>query len=127
VYLTDVVLNALKAYLAVRGMERAGDYVFVREGLPLKNGFICNRLKAIGKRVSVQVVPHRPRHTFATQLLNVGCRVTSIQKLLGHASVDTTMAYARAFDKTVMLDYFSAIHELETHTDGAWHGMNLGE
>jgi hypothetical protein len=34
VYLTDVVLNALKAYLAVRGMERAGDYVFVREGLP---------------------------------------------------------------------------------------------
>jgi integrase len=124
VYLTDAVLNELKAYLAVRGMDRIGGFVFVKEGLPLGSGFICRRLKAVGKRVNVQVVPHRLRHTFATQLLNVGCRVTSIQKLLGHASVDTTMTYARAFDQTVMLDYFSAIHKLETQVDGAWHGMN---
>ncbi|HSG42933.1 MAG TPA: tyrosine-type recombinase/integrase [Anaerolineales bacterium] len=125
VYLTDAVLNALKAYLAVRGMDRIGGYVFVREGFPLGSGFICNRLKAIGKRVYVPVVPHRLRHTFATQLLNVGCRVTTIQKLFGHASVDTTMTYARAFDQTVMLDYYSAINELETQVEGAWHGMNI--
>lgn len=124
VYLTDAVLHALKSYLVVRGVERMGGYVFVRDGRPLRNGFICDRLKAVGKRVNVQVVPHRLRHTFATQLLNVGCRVTSIQKLLGHASVDTTMTYARAFDQTVMLDYFSAIHELETQVDGVWYGMN---
>ena len=40
-YLTDAVLNALKAYLAVRGMDRVGGYVFVREGLPLRSGFIA--------------------------------------------------------------------------------------
>jgi len=74
----------------------------------------------------LQLVKAR-RHTFATQLLNMGCRVTSIQKLLEHSNVDTTMAYARAFDKTVMLDYFSAIDVLESQAFGAWHGMNKQE
>ena len=124
VYLTDVALDALRSYLTVRGMDKAGGYVFVREGLPVKRGFICSRLKAIGKRVDVNVSPHRLRHTFATQLLNVGCRVTSIQKLLGHGNVNTTMTYARAFDQTVMLDYFSAINEIESQPGGAWHGIS---
>ena len=39
---------------------------------------------AAGKRVGVKVTAHRLRHTCATQLLNAGCRVTSIQRLLGH-------------------------------------------
>lgn len=123
VYLTDVALDALRSYLSVRGMDKAGGYVFVRDGLPVKRGFICSRLKAIGKRVDVNVSPHRLRHTFATQLLNVGCRVTSIQKLLGHSNVNTTMTYARAFDQTVMLDYFSAINEIESRAGGAWYGI----
>lgn len=124
VYLTDVALDALRSYLVVRGMDKAGGYVFVRDGLPVKRGFICSRLKAIGKKVDVNVSPHRLRHTFATQLLNVGCRVTSIQKLLGHGNVNTTMTYARAFDQTVMLDYFSAINEIESQPGGAWHGIS---
>jgi site-specific recombinase XerD len=123
VYLTDVALEALKAYLAMRGMEPACGFVFVRDGSPMKSGFLCQQLQKVGKRVDVQVTPHRLRHTFATQLLNVGCRVTSIQKMLGHTHLNTTMTYARAFDRTVMLDYYSAIHAIETESDGAWYGL----
>jgi integrase len=123
VYLTDVTLEAFKAYLAVRGVEKAGDFVFVRNGKPLKRHFISQRLKIIGRQVDVIVSSHRLRHTFATQLLNVGCKVTSIQKLLGHTSLNTTMTYARAFDYTVMLDYYSAVDTMEFQPDGSWHGL----
>jgi site-specific recombinase XerD len=126
VYLTDVALEALKAYLAVRGMDKAGDFVFVRNGMPLKRNFLAQRLRAIGRNVGVHVSPHRLRHTFATQLLNVGCRVTSIQKLLGHTNLNTTMTYARAFDQTVMLDYFQAVDAMEAKPDGIWFGLNEG-
>jgi site-specific recombinase XerD len=123
VYLTDMALEALKAYLAVRGVEKVGGYVFVRNNVPIKSGFICLRLQAAGRRVNVKVSPHRLRHTFATQLLNVGCKVTSIQRLLGHSNLNTTMTYARAFNETVMMDYFRAIDVIESQPDGAWHGI----
>ncbi|MFN8457469.1 MAG: site-specific integrase [Anaerolineae bacterium] len=48
---------------------------------------ITSRLRAAGQRVGVKVSAHRLRHT-ATQLLNAGCRVTSIQKLLGHRHLE---------------------------------------
>jgi site-specific recombinase XerD len=124
VYLTDVALEALRSYLAVRGTETAGGFVFVRNGLPLKQRYVSQRLKRLGRQVDVHVSPHRLRHTFATQLLNVGCQVTSIQKLLGHTNLNTTMTYARAFDQTVMLDYFRALDTLENRPDGAWSGLN---
>ena len=124
VYLTDVALEALRDYLAVRGVEQAGDFVFIRNGEPLKKNFLSGRLKAIGRQVEVGVSAHRLRHTYATQLLNVGCRVTSIQKLLGHTSLNTTMIYARAFDQTVMQDYFQALDTLESQPDGAWYRLN---
>jgi site-specific recombinase XerD len=124
VYLTDVALEALKDYLAIRGVEKTVDFVFVRNGKPLKKDFISRRLKAIGRQADVIVSFHRLRHTFATQLLNVGCKVTSIRKLLSHTSLNTTITYAQAFDQTVMLDYFQAVDALESQLDGAWFGLN---
>ena len=74
---------------------------------------IRSRLKTIGKRVGVKVHPHRLRHTYATQLLNAGCRVTSIQRFLGHKDLASTMIYARAHDQTVAEDYFAATQRVE--------------
>ena len=123
VYLTDIALEALNAYLRVRGREPLGPYVFVRNGMPMKKDFLCKQLQKVGKEVAVHVVPHRLRHTFATQLLNVGCQVTSLQRLLGHTNLNTTMTYARAFDQTVMLDYFRAVEQMESQPEGAWYGI----
>jgi Phage integrase family len=67
--------------------------------------------------VGVKVYPHRLRHTAATQLLNAGCRVTSIQKFLGHKELSTTMVYARVHDQTVADDYYAAMSQIEKRLD----------
>jgi hypothetical protein len=78
------------------------------------------------------------RHTFATQLVNAGCRVTTIQALLGHKRLNSTMVYARVHDQTVARDYFEAMavieerlathlnqkHDQQSHTNGHYPGVN---
>jgi hypothetical protein len=90
------------------------DHVFLYRHQPISKDLIHGRLKAAGERVGVKVHAHRLRHTTATQLLNAGCPVTSIQKFLGHKKLNTTMVYARAHDKTVEEDYFAAMSRIET-------------
>jgi hypothetical protein len=54
---------------------------------------------------------------YATQLLNAGCRITSIQAFLRHKKLNTTMIYARAYDQTVAEDYFNAMSRVEQRLD----------
>ena len=112
VYLTDTTIRALSAYLVGRGMGPT-DHVFLYRNQPLGKDLIHSRLKAAGERIGVKVYAHRLRHTTATQLLNAGCPVTSIQKFLGHKRLNTTMVYARAHDQTVEADYFTAMQRVE--------------
>ena len=112
VYLTKVTVEALKDYLVIRG-EGSGDHVFLYRNAPLKKDLIRAQLKYAGERAGVKVHPHRLRHTCATQLLNAGCRITSIQQILGHKKISTTMVYARAHDQTVAEDYFAAMEKVE--------------
>ncbi|WP_432502250.1 tyrosine-type recombinase/integrase, partial [Kineococcus arenarius] len=37
--------------------------------------------------------PHRWRHTYATHLLRQGADIHMVQKLLGHANINTTVIY----------------------------------
>jgi site-specific recombinase XerD len=112
VYLTGAAAQALRDYLAARGLGPT-DHVFLYRNRPLSKDLIHGRIRAAGERVGVKVSPHRLRHTCATQLLNAGCRVTSIQKLLGHRRLNSTMIYARAHDRTVADDYYTAMAEIE--------------
>ena len=112
IYLSDTVVRVVGEYLAVRGMGN-DDHVFLHRNVPLKRHLIQIRLKAVGEKVGVHLYPHRLRHTCATQLLNAGCRITSIQRFLGHKKLNTTMIYARAHDQTVADDYFAAMQRVE--------------
>jgi hypothetical protein len=112
VYLTETAIHALQAYLVVRGTG-SGDHVFLYRNASLKKDIIRAQLKYAGERVGVKVYPHRLRHTCATQLLNAGCRITSIQRFLGHKELSTTMVYARVHDQTVAEDYFAAMERVE--------------
>jgi site-specific recombinase XerD len=112
VYLTETTIQVMEEYLAVRG-EGSGDHVFLYRNAPLKKDLIRAQIKAAGERVGVQVYPHRLRHTCATQLLNAGCRVTSIQRFLGHKKLSSTLIYAKAHDQTVADDYFAAMQRVE--------------
>jgi integrase/recombinase XerD len=112
IYLTETAILALQDYLAVRG-EGGTDHVFLYRNALLKKDMLRDQLKYAGQRAGVKVYPHRLRHTCATQLLNAGCRVTSIQAFLGHKKLNTTMIYARAYDQNVAEDYFAAMQRVE--------------
>ncbi len=112
VYVTETTIRSLQEYLVMRGVG-SGDHVFLFRNAPLKSSFINCRIKNAGERVGVKVYPHRLRHTCASQLLNAGCRVTSIQRFLGHKKLNTTMIYARAHDQTVAEDYYKAMEQVE--------------
>ncbi len=116
VYLTKRVTEAIQEYLAVRGPALT-DHLFIYRHKPLSKDLVRNRIKAAGKRTGVKVTPHMLRHTFATQLVNAGAKITTIQALLGHVRLNTTMTYARVHDKTVMQDYLRAMEQIEGEQD----------
>lgn len=116
VYLTETTIQALKEYLAVRG-QGSSEHVFLYRNAALSKDLIPSRLRTVGGQIGVKVYPHRLRHTCATQLLNAGCRITSIQRFLGHKKISSTMIYARAHDQTVADDYFAAMERVEQRLD----------
>ena len=61
----------------------------------LSIGGIESRLRGLGKTSGVgRVHPHKFRRTLATHAIDKGMPIEQVQKLLGHARIDTTMHYA---------------------------------
>jgi len=53
-------------------------------------------------KIKKNVYPHILRHSFATHLVEDRCPVTTIQSLLGHKSIDTTMIYVHASNPNLL-------------------------
>lgn len=102
--LSPTVMAALKAYLPVRG-EAQTDHLLIYRQQSLNFSLIWSRLHRYGQQAQVEVSPHRLRHTLATRLLNEGMPITSLQRLLGHEKLETTLIYARVHNETVRRDY----------------------
>ena len=59
-----------------------------------------NTIRNIGKRAGVENVhPHRFRRTGATMALRAGMPITTVSKLLGHESIETTQIYLDISDE----------------------------
>lgn len=61
-------------------------------------GTVRDRMQRVFEAAGLKMVPHQLRHSFATDLLEKGADVRSVQKLMGHANLNTTMIYLRVTD-----------------------------
>ena len=112
VFLSEESIAALQAYLAVRGPALTG-HVFIFRHRPMSAGYCGQRLRAIGRQCGLHVTPHRLRHSCATLLLNAGAPVLTVQRVLGHRYVQTTLRYAWLYEATVVKDYRRATGMVE--------------
>ena len=132
IYLDNAVLDALRAYLGVRGQaDFLPENVFIFRHAPLARSYCFQRLETYGRYCEVHASPHRLRHSCATLLLNAGAPVLSVQMILGHKQIDTTLRYARLYDGTIAADYFSAMNQVERQLalpeDSKKEPMSIGQ
>jgi len=112
--LTSQSLAALQAWQA-QGWERVNEHLFTAHGRPLQStSRVTLALEQIGRHLGIEgLTAHRFRHTFAVALLNYGIRESALQKLMGHASLNMTLEYARILDQTVEQSFEQAIDQMQ--------------
>ena len=105
VFLSEEAKSSVKAYIAKR--KDMSDALFVQLGRgskeisPITPRSVERIVKhyAIKAGISKKVTPHVVRHSFATDLLQNGADLRSVQMLLGHANIGTTQIYTHITDK----------------------------
>lgn len=105
VFFSERALDWLKSYLKIRkDMEKPLFISFsFKKGSDrrLSARYIEELIKkyAILSGVPVSTTPHTLRHSYATDLLNKGVDIRTIQEFLGHKSIATTQIYTHVTNK----------------------------
>lgn len=64
------------------------------------------RLRKLGRKLKINKVhPHKFRRTLATKAIDKGMPIEQVQRLLGHAKIDTTMEYAMVNQQNVKISH----------------------
>lgn len=112
-------------YFGEYALSYLNDYMTIRVGInsPDKNYLFLNKnytkltrrgaeylINSVTKQALLKqkVTPHTLRHSFATEMLNNGCDIRSVQELLGHKSLSTTGIYTHVTNEVVRTEYLKA-------------------
>ncbi|MCI0660944.1 MAG: site-specific integrase [Acidobacteria bacterium] len=79
----------------LRQLPKTSRWVFTNtNGNQFGRNHLLLHLQRLAKRANVEnVTLHKFRHTYATRLLESGADVVTVQRLLGHADIETTQKY----------------------------------
>lgn len=92
--------NILRQYIKVRGRSDSDALFITQDDERVKGRTIQDRLRKYGKQASitdVRVSPHTFRHTFAKLYIKNGGDPFSLQKILGHSTMDMVRVYVNMF------------------------------
>lgn len=91
------VLEAMREYLTLRAQSKYADseYLFLGQRGPLQRDAVNTLLEKLTDRarLDVRLKPHTFRHTFCTRLVKKGVPLTTVSKLAGHNSIETTARF----------------------------------
>lgn len=113
VYYGDYAKNYLEDYLNLRRNINIvdKDYLFLNKNYTrLTRRGVEYLISDISKKALLcqKISPHTLRHSFATEMLNNGCDIRSVQELLGHKSLSTTGIYTHVTNEVVRQEYLKA-------------------
>lgn len=113
VFISNDASDALAAYLRIRPHTGEQKIFLVEKGShkgnPLSVRGIQKRIEYYSKKCGLFVSCHQLRHTMATQLLNADADLVTIQYLLGHRRIKTTMRYCYLSNMKAQRDYYKAV------------------
>ena len=113
-FLVDLkTLKLLHQYLSARPQDDVPALFLSNRRHRINQRTIQHMLRAWCKRLDLPIFhPHQLRATFATRLNKVGVPTLEISSLLGHASLDSTMAYVKPDTRRIRTEFFAAYEKL---------------
>lgn len=109
VYFGDYAKEYLDSYLTLRSSN--SDYLFLnKNNMPLTRRGAEYIVSSLVKSslLKKKITPHTFRHSYATEMLNNGADIRSVQELLGHASLSTTGIYTHVTNEVIRSEYLKA-------------------
>ncbi len=124
-YISEDAMKALVSYIKVRQRARTRKVFLVTKGIykgqPLSVRGVQKRMEYYARKAGLPISCHHLRHTMATEMLNAGSELATIQDLLGHSNIKTTQRYCKISNIRVQQDYHKAMEIVMERTGP---GMN---